>query len=742
MEAEEKHNRKRTTNKSHAEAALGYEGKSRRLSVQCSLRKALQLKGSKVDKLTRSEKTRLSEFHAIANQAGLLRHLVGLIANKALLTSDDPTSIVVNKTFFDRCWSALDYRLDGSNKSNDFSPAVNQLIDTFGRQFDISSLGSKLRSFEYRSPICRDMETVAKKHLEFIQNRGESLLRYEMKRTILELCPELEAEDVSDLLQKAKKCFSSFSFDQPIETGYQQINTFVGAVPTKLVDDLRRILGNHLTKLVDTIPLDKCIRINSKKETIGLVTLDEIAKYVPHLLIPYAVYIESKLTEYLMDPACCYNSRNKLPKRFSILPIWKLQPAFVEYTATNLIEVHNPAFSVNKDCSKADLCNNLFNLKHIYELKKEETDWKVSNFKTDGVTLCLSLIASPKKHPAPVNMEHLTKAGYQIPIPTKKVNVIDSSQRGIYRDSQERSDIKKVKKEDLNGVTIVGVDPGQRKPISVSELKLSKKLDSKIDHEQIAECNFWEKNSKQFMEDCGRNHVADQEGKRRRKSFKYRFALEQLSQDGIRHRTCDSSIFDNYLESVGLTLKAMKLEKMRLARKKLNWLRKRKTRSTLDKIADELLLGANKKKEADETRVIFFGGGNWTPKKGSPAVPRKPLISRIASKGLCIVEDEYRTSKCCPCCGGEMQDLKGKDRVRCCKNSLNGNCSLTNLDRDRVGSLNIALCGAMTLLGHKRPEHLCRQPLRTKRDEKQWDICPTVGPQKPDDPTNFVASSI
>ena len=92
-------------------------------------------------------------------------------------------------------------------------------------------------------------------------------------------------------------------------------------------------------------------------------------------------------------------------------------------------------------------------------------------------------------------------------------------------------------------------------------------------------------------------------------------------------------------------------------------------------------------KEVDEIRVIFFGG-NWTPKKGSTAVPRKPLISRIVSKGLCIVEDEYRTSKCGPCCGGKMQDVKSKGHVRCCKNSLNGNYSLTKLDRDRVGSLN------------------------------------------------------
>ena len=70
-----------------------------------------------------------------------------------------------------------------------------QLIVTFGKQFDISTLGTKLRSFEYRSPICRDMETIAKKHLEFIQHRGESLLRYEIKKIILELCPELKTED-------------------------------------------------------------------------------------------------------------------------------------------------------------------------------------------------------------------------------------------------------------------------------------------------------------------------------------------------------------------------------------------------------------------------------------------------------------------------------------------------------------------------------------------------------------------
>ena len=506
MEAEEKHIRKRSTNKSHAENALDYKGKSRRLSVQCSLRKALQVKSSKSDKLTKSEKKRLCEFHTIANQAGLLRHLVGLIANKVLLTHQDPTSIVVNKTFFDRCWSALDYQLDGSNKTNDFTSTVGQLIDSFGRDFDMKTIGNKLQSFEYRSPICRDMETVAKKHLEFIKTRGENLLRYEIKKVTLDLCPELEVDTVSELVQRGKKCLNSFITR---ETGQQQISLFLDKVPTKLVDKLRGILESHLTKLIESIPLDKCIRTNSKKETIKLVSLEEIGKYVPHLLIPYAVYTESKLTEYLTDPSFEFCKRNRIPKRFSILPIWKLQPAFVEYTVTNLIEVKNPALSINKDCSKDDMCKDLFNLEHIHELKNEKSKWKVSNFKTDGVTLCLSLIANPEHHPAPVNMENLAKAGYQLPIPTKKVDVMDSKQRGVYRDSQERSDVKKVKKNDLENVVIVGVDPGQRKPVSISEIPLSLKLDGRIDSNQIAQCHFWDEDSKIFMKNCGRNYVTE-----------------------------------------------------------------------------------------------------------------------------------------------------------------------------------------------------------------------------------------
>ena len=99
--------------------------------------------------------------------------------------------------------------------------------------------------------------------------------------------------------------------------------------------------------------------------------------------------------------------------------------------------------------------------------------------------------------------------------------------------------------------------------------------------------------------------------------------------------------------------------------------------------------------------------------KGVGAMPRKALVKEISGKGMCVIESEYRTSKCCPCCGcASLKDWRreGNDRVRRCKNGLNG-CPLASrgLDRDEIGSMNIAICGVACLLGRERPKHLERK---------------------------------
>tara|TARA_X000000950_G_scaffold284557_1_gene387957 strand:+ start:2345 stop:2587 length:243 start_codon:yes stop_codon:yes gene_type:complete len=59
-----------------------------------------------------------------------------------------------------------------------------------------------------------------------------------------------------------------------------------------------------------------------------------------------------------------------------------------------------------------------------------------------------------------------------------------------------------------------------------------------------------------------------------------------------------------------------------------------------------------------------------------------------------------------------LKDLRceGNDRVRRCKNVLNG-CPRASRgpDGDEIGSMNIAICGVACLLGRERPKHLERK---------------------------------
>ena len=94
--------------------------------------------------------------------------------------------------------------------------------------------------------------------------------------------------------------------------------------------------------------------------------------------------------------------------------------------------------------------------------------------------------------------------------------------------------------------------------------------------------------------------------------------------------------------------------------------------------------------------------------------PKKKFLRYLAARGLTILLDEYRTSKCCPFCHGELEDAQGKNRVRRCKNDLNGlTCILSSLkdeecDRDDLATINMIMCAIMLIETGKRPSYLCR----------------------------------
>ena len=150
----------------------------------------------------------------------------------------------------------------------------------------------------------------------------------------------------------------------------------------------------------------------------------------------------------------------------------------------------------------------------------------------------------------------------------------------------------------------------------------------------------------------------------------------------------------------------------------MRWITKRKTNKTLDKIASRMLRSSSHRKnkakepppELSCKPIVFFGDGNWKQCKGSPPVPRKPLIKRLAARTITVMMDEYRTSKMCPChgCNAQLinQNSLGTCRVRVCTrlNSSGDGTSgcivnrVGGIDRDVAGGLSILVCGKDELL--------------------------------------------
>ncbi|CAM9255735.1 unnamed protein product [Chrysoparadoxa australica] len=77
-------------------------------------------------------------------------------------------------------------------------------------------------------------------------------------------------------------------------------------------------------------------------------------------------------------------------------------------------------------------------------------------------------------------------------------------------------------------------------------------------------------------------------------------------------------------------------------------------------------------------------------RKGTAAVPRKPLVRACSYRAPVVMANEFGTSKYCPRagCDGLMRDLG--DRFRNCENVALG-CPIFGIDRDSASKVAIAI---------------------------------------------------
>ena len=111
---------------------------------------------------------------------------------------------------------------------------------------------------------------------------------------------------------------------------------------------------------------------------------------------------------------------------------------------------------------------------------------------------------------------------------------------------------------------------------------------------------------------------------------------------------------------------------------------------------------------------------------GYPCVPRKRFLRYLASKGVVVILDEFRTSKCYPWCYLELEDIVDEKRVRRCQNDQSVSCPLLSDDgnaykddRDIIATVNMAICANNLLLKGKRPDYLSRP--KTKKGSVEFE---------------------
>ena len=426
-----------------------------------------------------------------------------------------------------------------------------------------------------------------------------------------------------------------------------------------------------------------------------------------------------------------------VPKKFSILPLFKLEPAFVKYT-TSIFQSSIIRESLDSSSVAPDALNSgsLFDMSRV-KCHAPGAGWLLDGFSTNGMELVLQFKTAKKGvHAASPNVDIISKRGYNdIPVPRAAIQVKESCGRGLFRAHENRSPLRFDISEDWNG-RVIAIDPGQLKMLQVvsCDWKTLRDNDSLPNDTIEAMINFskpqpsylnghvhiWNVTNAEYRERTGQKAFATFEG-HRRQCFRFKTLLEQIGETSC--KTCNCEEFFCYLKVIATHFSSLQRENNRLDRRKMRWITKRKTNKTLDKIASRMLRSSshrkNKAKEKPNVSnkpmpIVFFGDGNWKQCKGSPPVPRKPLIKRLAARTITVMMDEYRTSKMCPChgCNSELtnQNSPGNRRVRVCtrRNSSGDGTSgcivnrVGGIDRDVAGGLSILVCGKDELLSRKR----------------------------------------
>lgn len=754
--------RKRATNKPLTTLLLdkfadenGHSKTKRIKTVKCGLKRSL------VDKKTHKI------FDSLCTRLGLQRHIVSLFTNYLILKRIDENKDIpeINKQLYDRSWSAMVSCINNESvKADHYTDYFEQFI--IETNLDVKSLTESTK-YEIRQPITRDMATSAKEHIiknlhkrmyKYIKFRimdegiiPSSLNNYKniLFKIVLYICDCIRNDD-DDSINGLDNLLDEYKIDK------QYFHTFIKDEKICLKDAINYKIttksGNEKTGFCIALKANPNIFIkylckisiyleNKRKTTYEVM---KMAREKYPLKIDKknrSEFIKNKLKDHITAPT-----------QFNILPIWKLQPAFIELAYTQLVEIFGKKF-VNKD----NIGDNIFNVDFIPNLETNMSSinklkWNILQYQTNGYQLNVKLQTLGDIYKKSFNTENLVKKGYDLKKPKEKTDLNDN--KGLFVMSQIRNDFKSNKNMNKENIIIHAIDPGRAEVITSCDVKLS---DCNNPSSIYENGEFWSVSNKDYCMETGRYEQRKRELQRRER-FHYNNCITILGNE--RKKTCILINFINYCKAVSSCLSVLYKEKNRKSRRATNFYVKIKTDVFIDKLANKFAdrtslkiskeskewkqlspderreLRAKWRQEIEEKKktkhIVFFGDGKFSPGgRGYASVPRKKLLHQIASVCQVFLLDEYGTSKFCPGCGSEMEDLKGEHRVRRCTSEKNKcgkySCKLSKNnelfceDRDISATISMAYCAHEGMVNSKRPHFLCRQ--KSKEDKIIESIC-------------------
>ena len=650
---------------------------------------------------------------------GIWRYFISLYANyrysSCLEGSDDMPKL--NKSFFDKCWSAVDkVRMGWNVKSVAEVPHMEKFINI--TQFPINDLPERTKGeYELRSPICRDMYDTTKTYI-----------RRTFPCKVYSAC-------LFYVNQQVKGDFSIAQQKSIVKALYRSIisnNADVDKYTSQLANLMVELNCDNYTSLVLQICKDQRQRLSKlhnfkldQKSGWGIAIKAE-----PQLALEFLAKCSRDYEQYwneLDDNGRYVATQKKIPQAFSLIPIWKCEPVYVDFALTQMHVLYN---KMDESCQKKiDPLNldkgdlHLFDLSNVSQMNHfKKLKWHVTGLSTNGVELVIKistfreLVIQRPNHTT--NREHLFKAGYDLPPPKQKVTI--NTSKGLFKVSEKRIDVKPLtKQEKHNGeadnIDIICIDPGCSDVISVRHGVLG---DCLTPNNIMKNSTSWAMSNKTYQTIVGSGELVSMELGRRKIHKPYNDALNNVQ--NTRRRTAVTDTLIAHVKALSDKFKAFSKEITSRYRRYMKWKFLRRRTAVIDCIANMILGNITKNTEQrlmkhidkykhrenwlpntaipetkvkakirnserliecrkrmrtmiaslrnskNKKKICFFGDGSFTAKRGNASVPRKDLIRALSQRGLTFMLDEFRTSARCPGCGNIMKDSNTEHRIRQC----------------------------------------------------------------------------